>query len=948
MNRIVGILCCTFFTSGIFAGEDNIISLHGTWYFQTDPDDIGINEEWYLKQLEETIILPGSMAENGKGDIPTLETKWTGSIFDSSWFFNPAMEKYRQPGNIKFPFWLTPEKYYTGAAWYQKKVTIPDNWKDKHITLFLERPHWQTSIWINGNPGGSDNSLSAPHQFDISHLLHPGNNIITILVDNRCKDVDPGINSHSITDHTQGNWNGIAGRIELISGSKVHISDMKIYPDLKTKSVETDIVIKGKDIIAGGSIRLSVVNPNHPAELIRPVSTNIDKYSDTIIIIYPMGENIRLWDEFSPELYIMKATLSDENGILDVKNETFGMREFKIEGTRFEINRRPVFLRGTVECCVFPLTGYPPTDELSWARIFEICKSYGLNHMRFHSYCPPEAAFISADKAGIYLQVEGPSWAKYSTTLGEGKPIDKYIYKETESILREYGNHPSFCMMAYGNEPSGNYVTFLDDWLEYFKRKDSRRVYTGASIGGSWTIIPKSEFIVRSKPRGLKWKDNSPESIFDYRDRLENQERPYVTHEMGQWCVFPNFKETEKYTGPLKARNFELFEEDLNDKHMGDQASDFLIASGKLQASCYKQEIEASFRTPGLAGFQLLSLNDFSGQGTALVGVLDAFWDEKGYITSGEFNKFCNSTIALARIPRFVFTNAENFTAGLEISHFGSEPLENAAITWEISNETGEIIGRDSLPAQTIPIGNCNRTAKIKFPLNNIEVPARLTLEVSVNDHTNSWNFWVYPEKLPLNDTTGIYFCNELDNKATAILNKGGKVFLMAAGRIENGKDVIQYLTPVFWNTSWFRMRPPHTTGILIKNRHPAFSDFPTDFYSDLQWWDISNNQQCMNLEKFPVNFRPLIQPIDTWFLNRRLAMLFEANVSSGKLIVCSIDLQNDLNNRPVARQLLHSLISYMNSDLFEPQDVVSPDVVKELFEKKQRKGWNSFVKDNP
>ncbi len=933
MNRIICILYSVFLISSlIFAGEENIITLHGTWQFQTDPDDVGIEERWYSNQLKETIVLPGSMAENGKGDIPTLDTKWTGSIFDSSWFFNPDMEKYRRPGNIKFPFWLTPDRYYAGAAWYRKEVIVPESWKDKHITLFLERPHWQTSIWINGNPAGTGNSLSTPHKFDISNLLQPGINTITILVDNRIKDVDPGINSHSISDHTQGNWNGIAGRIELVSCSQTYISDISLYPDLKTKSVMTHIIIEGNENIANGTIRLSVSNPAYPHELFRPVSKGIDKHSDTVIIIYPIGDNMSLWDEFSPGLYIMTATLADAGEIKDTRRETFGMREFKISGTRFEINGRPVFLRGTVECCVFPLTGYPPADESSWTRIFEICKSYGLNHMRFHSYCPPEAAFIAADKAGIYLQVEGPSWAKYSTTLGEGKPIDNYIYRETESILKEYGNHPSFCMMAYGNEPSGNYVIFLDEWLEYFKGKDPRRVYTGASIGGSWEIIPKSEFIVRSKPRGLKWKDYPPESMFDYRDRLENQQRPYVTHEMGQWCVFPNFKEIEKYTGPLKARNFELFREDLNDKHMGDLASDFLTVSGKLQASCYKQEIEASLRTPDLAGFQLLSLNDFSGQGTALVGILDAFWDEKGYITSAEFREFCNSTVVLARMPKFVFTNTENFTAGLEVSHFGVRPLENAVITWEISTAKGEIIGGEKLPPQTIQIGNCNKTGEIDFPLNNIEVPARLKLEVSVNNHSNKWNFWVYPEKLTLNDTAGIYFCNALDSKAIDNLEKGGKVFLIAAGRVRKGKEVIQYLTPVFWNTSWFRMRPPHTTGILIKKEHPAFSDFPTDFYSELQWWEIASKQQCMDLENFPPGFRPLIQPVDTWFLNRRLAMLFEAKVSTGKLMVCSIDLQNDLINRPVARQLLYSLLSYMNSGLFNPQQVLEPDIIKELF----------------
>ena len=108
---------------------------------------------------------------------------------------------------------------------------------------------------------------------------------------------------------------------------------------------------------------------------------------------------------------------------------------------------------------------------------------------------------------------------------------------------------------------------------------------------------------------------------------------PAVVHEMGQWCVYPNFDEVRKYTGPLKPKNFDIFHDSLAEHGMLDQWRDFLRASGKLQALCYKEEIEAALRTPGIGGFELLDLHDFPGQGTALVGVLDPFWESKGYIT---------------------------------------------------------------------------------------------------------------------------------------------------------------------------------------------------------------------------------------------------------------------------------------------------------------------------
>ena len=119
------------------------------------------------------------------------------------------------------------------------------------------------------------------------------------------------------------------------------------------------------------------------------------------------------------------------------------MREFAIKGKWFYVNGRQTQLRGTVECCTFPLTGYPPTDVKSWERIFRICRSSGLNHIRFHSYCPPEAAFIAADLVGIYLQPEGPACPNHGVPLGNGAPIDKYLMDETIRLTREYGNYAS-------------------------------------------------------------------------------------------------------------------------------------------------------------------------------------------------------------------------------------------------------------------------------------------------------------------------------------------------------------------------------------------------------------------------------------------------------------------------------------------------------------------------
>lgn len=954
-NRFIKYLiagfCLVFLLSSSLRAQT--ISLQGKWRFKIDAADVGIKENWFKTILPESVNLPGSMAENFKGDEITLKTKWTGSIYDSSWFYNPRLEKFRAEGNIKIPFWLTPAKHYTGAAWYQKEVNIPANWKGQRVVLSLEYPHSETRVWIdNEELGEPQYSFVVSQNFELPVNLKPGRHILTMRIDNAIKAINVGQDSHSLTDHTQGNWNGVVGKMELIAGAPVYFEDIQVYPDLKKKSSKVKIQLKSSIAKAvSGKITLWAKSFNTKTVLqVMPVRAEfkIDNGIGSLEIELPMGDKIVTWDEFDPALYRLTAQLETSDGLKNEKQLQFGMREFKAVGRHFEINGRPVFLRGTVNNCEFPLTGYPAMDVASWLRIFRISRAHGLNHMRFHSWCPPEAAFIAADQIGFYLQPEGPSWANHGSSIGDGKPIDRFIYEETDRIAKNYGNYASFCMLAYGNEPRGKQVEYLTKFNNYWKAKDSRRLYTGASVGGSWPVIPNNEFMVRAGARGLDW-GRRPESISDYSKQIAQFSVPFVAHEMGQYCAFPNFKEIKKYTGVYRAKNFELFQEDLKDQGMADQAEAFLMASGKLQALCYKNEIEKALRTPGYSGFQLLSLNDYPGQGTALVGVLDAFWDEKGYITAKEFKRFCNSTVPLAALPKFVYQNNETLTAAIEVAHYGKSPISNARLSWSIKDEAGHVIGKGTFEPKTLDITNGIKVGDIRFSLANVKKASHLKLEVLIEgtSFVNDWDFWVYPAELP-QYKTDFYYCTTLDEQAKKILDEGGNVFLNAAGKVVKGKEVVQTFLPVFWNTSWFKMRPPHTLGFVCDPKHPAFAEFPTSYHSDMQWWEIVNKTQVMNLEDFPVGFKPIVQPIDTWFLNRRLAMIFEAKVASGRLLVSSADLAPGKDRSPASKQLFFSLQRYMQSDKFAPKSELKFETVKDLFESPSREMFDTHTKDSP
>lgn len=908
--------------------------LSGSWRFQIDREDKGVVEKWFSKRLTDEIYLPGSIAENRKGDEVTLHTQWTASIYDSSFFFNPRLEKYRVQENLKLPFWLTPVKYYVGTAWYQKEIILPSDWKGRRVILFLERPHTETLLWINNREVGMQNSLSVPHQYEISDYLTPGSNRITLRVDNRTKLIDVGKDSHSITDQTQGNWNGIVGKIALQATPQAYIEDLQVYPDLQGKRAMVKIHLSGK---SSGTIRLEAESFNsEKSDRIAPVTQSFRAGNriTTMEMELPMGDHFLTWDEFEPNLYRLTATLTTREGT-DVKTTRFGMREFTIDGKYFFVNGRKTMLRGTVENCVFPLTGYAPMDVESWVRIFRICRSYGLNHMRFHSYCPPEAAMEAADLVGFYLQPEGPSWPNHGTSLGDGRPVDDYLWEEAKRIVKQYGNYPSFCMFAIGNEPRGRWVPWVSRFVDYWKEADPRRVYTGASVGGSWAWQPRNQYHVKAGARGLEW-NRQPDSRTDFIAQIDTIQQPFVSHETGQWCVFPDFREIDRYTGVMRARNFELFRQDLKDRNMGDQSTQFLMASGKLQALCYKHEIERTLRTPGYAGFQLLSLNDYSGQGTALVGVLNAFWEEKGYINAAEFRQFCAPTVLLSRMDRFVFKNNETLTADIEVAHFGKERLPQSVVCWSVSEPEGRTIAQGVLPPADIELGNAQQLGSISLPLSPIMKAQKLNLTVWLEgtEVTNNWDFWVYPAQLPVVKTNDIHVTDQIDETTKEILDNGGKVLLLLAGKVEQGKEVVQYMTPAFWNTSWFKMRPPHTVGTLVNDHHPIFREFPTAYYTELQWWELIHRAQVMELNSFPADFRPLVQPIDTWFINRKLGMLFEASVGKGRIVVCSADLRSDLQNRPVASQLYYSILQYMNSHLFHPGYTLKLSLIKDLTRK--------------
>ncbi|HEY0762871.1 MAG TPA: discoidin domain-containing protein [Pyrinomonadaceae bacterium] len=928
--------------------------LSGMWRFALDRYDEGVTQQWQSRRFPEFIKLPGVLQAQYQGDEITTKTPWVLSLYDHFWYLRDDYKDYTER-NVKVPFLSQPPRHYLGVAWYQKDITIPSNWVGRRVVLTLERPHWETTVWLDNKKIGSDRTLVAPHVFDLG-TVSQGRHVITVRVDNRMI-LPYRPDAHSVSDSLASSWNGITGKIQLSTTGRVWIDDVQAFPNPAQKTMLVKVRI-GNQTGLSGSGTLTAMWPD-----IGIVPATWDDTGGVAEVSVPIRADAVRWDEFHPQLYPLSLWLKGNN-VDETVDLNIGLRDFKAEGKEFLLNGRPIIFRGTHHGGDFPLTGYPATDVAYWKKLFETCRAWGLNHMRFHSWCPPEAAFEAADSLGFYLQPEPGMWNEFNPDT----PMERVLYQETERMIRAYGNHPSFMLLSASNEPKGNWQPVLAGWAKYYRLKDPRRLYTrgtGHTERQIENLTEGSDYLAiqRIGPKALR--RESGWFGGDYDDALEDINIPVISHEIGQWAAYPDYDVIKKFNGTyMKPGNYEIFRDSLKAHGLLEKNSEFARASGQFQALVYKEEIESNLRTRGLSGFQLLDLHDYLGQGTALVGLLDPFWETKGYIKAEEFKDFCNATVPLARFPKYVFGSTERLDVPVEVAHYGAEPMEDGKGVWHIGDLVGE------WDAKTIPIGK-------NIPLGSVYVdlaklgPGEHTLTVTLAPSSfftpitrkiisragvvrgstyfeNSWTFWVFPtpdlsvrqtyepplgSQCQLSRVTDVLVTNSWD-EAQAKLATGGKVlFAPRSNDLEWSSPPLD-VVPIFWNRqmmpSWGRM-----LGLWI-NRKPGetksnmLMGFPTTSHFDWQWAEIIRGTRAINMERLPVELEPVVWAIDDWNRNYKLGLLFEGVVGQGKLLVSAIDVTKETAN-PVLYQLRKSLLTYMKSDCFQPTVGISRNQMRSL-----------------
>jgi hypothetical protein len=954
-NSISGLIILLLFITSCaeieYESPRKTILLEGTWQFALDTAGVGISEKWYVHTLPDSVKLPGTLDENFKGILNTNR-----------------METMR----------LSREMMYAGMAWYQKEIIIPESWKDQNIRLMMERTK-PTQVWVDTVFSGNSTDILTAQYYDLSKLLTPGKHIITILVNNGNNSVPRGITgSHAWTEHTQSNWNGIIGNFLLEATDPTRINAIQVCPDIDKKNILVKIKIYRNeggpdkaDLIleaAGWNTKTkhSVSSKSFPV-LLKVGENNLE-------LTYKMGRKFRKWSEFDPALYKLSVTLKGEK-VLDNTTVDFGMRKFSTLGTQFTINGTKTFLRGKHDACVFPLTGYPPMDVESWRKVFRIAKSYNINFYRFHSWTPPLAAFQAADIEGIYLQPELPFWGSFSKD--RNPDLNAFLLKEGDNILANYANHASFVMFALGNELSGD-IDVMRDFVSHFKSIDNRPLmsfgtnnylgfrgqvegedyYTGCRVGAdkdtTFSTHIRGSFSFADAYDGGYINGRYPSTNLNYSGAISKCTIPVLGTEVGQYQIYPNYDEILKYTGVMKPWNLEVFRERLKENNLSDQAKEFFRASGASSAICYKADIEMAMRTPGFGGFHLLDLQDFPGQGTALIGLLDAFMESKGLITPEKFSQFCNRVVPLVLMEKYCWTNNETFTAKIQVVNYSESNLKSQPVSWELKKYNGEIIAQNQVKAN-ISQGELADVVTVKADISKISKAEKLTLSVVLEGtpYENSYPVWVYPADINTKIPESILISEKLDKSTLSKLSEGSTVLLFPDFNDIADLSVGGLYIPDYWNYRMFKgisesnKKPvsPGTMSILTDPDLPLLSDFPTEFYTNWQWWPIVKNSRPFILDNTPKDYRPLVQVVDNIERNHKLGLIFEFRVGKGKLLVCMSDLKK-IQDKPEGRQLYSSLLKYISSDKFNPSQTLTQNELVELFTTKVSSKKMSGVKN--
>lgn len=963
---------------GLWDGAYMRILLNGKWHVVLEDGTTG--------QMD----LPGTLDENGIGHRDVGANQWHPDAV-----LGNAAGEIDKDAPIATRF--TRRHTYEGEARISRKITVPDYGTDRLFVL-AERAR-ALRLLVDGEACSvfRQGTLSTPYIFELTGAA-PGEHEFTFLSDNSYPGMPKAAiyYSSAATDETQTNWNGILGECSMYTRPQNFIDSLRVYPRAVKKEEknkaggyvldvcvelapgakkvykDAKIILQSEALAAGELEDTQTLTEiiSYSGEGLAEAGTDKEENPKTMEIWFrdlPLRENVKLWDEDEGNLYEMAVTLDngmsaeDKGGSTAECRTRFGIRSFGDNGSgRLALNGRAIFLRGEANCAEYPETGHPPMTIPEWKEMLLKYRSYGINFVRFHSHCEPEAAFAAADELGMLLQPELSHWDP-KDAFGTEESY-RYYRAELVDLLKTYANHPSFVMLTLGNELQAQDEgrERMRELVRTAKRMDPTRLYANGSNAfyGEEGCDPESDFytsqsckdvVIRGTFSGMRGylNENYPSADRTYDEAMaeirKEYQKPVFSFEVGQFEVLPDFEELESFHGISDPVNLKLIKKRVEERGLLPTWEKYVEATGELSRLAYREEIEAAMRTRELSGISLLGLQDFPGQGTALVGMMNSHLEPKPYdfARPERFREFFQECRILVKLPHYTYEAGERLIAEVEAANFGKRNIEGV-FCWTLAGkksvsengncEPAEIKSKNTVIATgedtEITIcrpGSYTEVGSLDIPLDFVEKNTTLTLKVRIGDSISAYPIWVYRKTTPV-CPENVYETRAFDVKTREILQNGGRVYLSPDADKESLPNSIKtQFTTDFWSVGTFADQEGGM-GQLIDTEHPIFKEFPTDFHTDWQWWIMATKRAVI----LPHPMKTIITEMDSYAFLRPMAQMIEFRCLKGKVLLSTMELHKS-QQYPEVRALQASIYTYLSGENFEPAEEITEEELSML-----------------
>lgn len=875
--------------ASVATAEDRaVVSLDGVWRFRMDPENAGEKDQWFLSNVafEEGIHVPGAWDAQGFGD----ET-----------------EKLRH--------------HFIGKGWYGRQASIPAEWAGRRVFLCIGGVHRYAKVWVNGRFLGEHVGYLSPFEYEITDYIQPGAPAeVCICVDSAQRwDIDTLTGCFDIIDYMDTYWGGIWGHVTLEARSAAYLEGLFVRPivsqtrdsPLFATACRISATLAGEGGACDG-VRLEVLGPG--GELAAEKTTSLDDAldGDEVVAELPVP-GAKLWSPNAPHLYSARLSLLQRGEVIDHVETRFGFRTIEIRDAHIYLNGKRIFLSGYGDDCVYPETMAAPSDKRVYLERLTVAKAYGFNHVRHHSHMLPPEYYDACDEVGMLVSAEFPIAYQQFYDRAQGPAIELYR-REWSAAIRRFRNHPSVLDWCMGNEMWGG-VPLAPELYRIAKDLDPTR-----------PVVDSDGVHARGFVDGAQDRDtldlyfamfdvgNTP---LDKPDKFHcpNPLKPVISHETGNYVTFPRLDMIDLFTDNFKPFWLTPVKAKLEAMGLLDEAGLWAANSERLYFLCHKSNIEGLRKSPNICGYHWWLLQDYW---TTSNGLVDTHFRPKGAIDQEKVSRLNGEVLVLQDGLGLTYRGGESLELALLVSNYSPDTLAEPSLAWRVRLGDG-VVAEDAGLAASAPQGEVTELRHIEVPLPDAPQPYRLTVDAELvvggQRYTNDWSTWVYPatidpprvevplfaspDLMPQLGRFGVEAIPSGDRLPSRAVYVSSLPTLPMLDAIEAGACLVllqpQGLFPsasTRFKTAWWRGNERDNNAGTVVYDNPITRAMAPEGWCDAGWRRLIEGCHGYILDEFPSVPEVLVRGIEVLGVCRNKALLFQAKVGKGALVVCGLNLE--------------------------------------------------------